>query len=126
MSQFTAHRLWFEGRAESLILLGQRQGLAIRGALFYALRGRPQRPGFCVEPARRECRGCGVLAGCPVSFLLATVDEAGRRGSDVPRPYTIEPPLVGHGRYEPGQPFRFGVTMFAQALPLFPYLVVAG
>ncbi len=124
MSGFSAHRLQFEARAESLILLGQHQGSAIRGALFQALRGGRDRPGFCLEPLRRDCHGCIALGSCPVSFLLATVDRAGRRGSDVPRPYTVEPPLHRHGRYEAGQPFRFGLTMFARSLELFPYVVV--
>ncbi len=122
---FTAHRLWFEGRVETPILLGAHQGSAIRGALFHSLRGRPERPGFCVEPARPTCRGCPALAGCPVSFLLATVDDEGRRGGDVPRPYVVEAPRDGRERYEPGEPFRFGVTVFARALALFPYVVVA-
>ena len=125
MSQFTAHRLYFEGRVESPIVLGEHQGSAIRGALFHALQGRPGRPGFCVEPARRECRGCQALAGCAVSFLVATVDEEGRRGSDVPRPYAVEPPLGRCGRYEPGESLRFGLTMFARGLALFPYVIVA-
>lgn len=125
VSRFSAHRLSFECRVESPILLGEQQGSAIRGALFHALRGRRERPGFCVEPGRQDCRGCRMLAGCPVSFLLATVDEAGRRGADVPRPYTVEPPLGASPRYEPGEPFRFGLTVFARALALFPYVVVA-
>jgi len=125
VSAFTAHRLRFEGRAETPILLADHQGAAIRGALFHALRGRPDRPGFCLCPARPHCRGCPSLAGCPVSFLLATVDDGGRRGGDVPRPYTVEPPLEAHGDYRPGDPFQFGLTVFARALSLFPYVVVA-
>ncbi len=125
MTNFTAHKLWFAGTALTPILLGEHQGSALRGALFHALRGRPQRPGFCLEPARTHCRGCLTIAGCPVSFLLATVDEDGRRGSDVPRPYTLEPPLARLGCYQPGEPFVFGLTMFARALALFPYVIVA-
>lgn len=67
----------------------------------------------------------GVGAGCPVSSLLATVDEDGRRGADVPRPYTVEPPLGRSGRYEPGERFELGLTVFARAMALFPYVVVA-
>jgi hypothetical protein len=50
----------------------------------------------------------------------------------VPRPYAVEPPLRPEGeatdrvwRFEPGDRFAFGLTLFAQALNLFPYLVVA-
>jgi hypothetical protein len=42
----------------------------------------------------------------------------------VPRPYTIESPLHGKTRYEPGEILEFGLTMFAQALNLFPYVVL--
>ncbi|MHB1006509.1 MAG: CRISPR system precrRNA processing endoribonuclease RAMP protein Cas6 [Chloroflexota bacterium] len=125
MSQFTAHVLLFEARVERPIHLGEHPGAAIRGALFHALRGRPERPGFCIEPPRPHCRGCAALAGCPVSFLLATVDVDGRRGSDVPRPYTMEPPLDTRGYYTPGERFTFGLTVFARALSLFPYVIVA-
>ncbi|MBI4316850.1 MAG: CRISPR system precrRNA processing endoribonuclease RAMP protein Cas6 [Chloroflexi bacterium] len=126
MTDFSVHRLWFDCRVETPIALGEHQGSALRGALFHALRGRPHSPGFCTDTARTDCRGCLVLATCPVSFLLATVDEEGRRGSDVPRPYTIQPPLGRIGRYAPGDRFGFGITLFARALNLFPYLIVAG
>jgi len=125
MNEFVAHRLRFECQVESEILLSGYQGSAIRGALFHALRGRESQPGLCFEPRQQECRGCPYLPGCPVSLLLATVDENGRRGSDVPRPYTIEPPLRFNGRYEVGETFEFGLTLFARALSLFPYVIVA-
>lgn len=123
--EFTAHRLEFQARAETSIALGEHQGSAIRGALFHTLRGRPGRPAFCLDLTRTSCRGCSTLEGCPVSFLLATVDEEGRRGADVPRPYTVEPPLGRTGQYAPGEAFSFSITLFARALSLFPYLIVA-
>jgi hypothetical protein len=125
MTPFSAQRLRFEGQALTPIQLGGHQGAAIRGALFHALRGRPTRPGFCLHVERQHCRACPALIGCPVSSLLATVDEDGRRGADVPRPYVVEPPLRPDGDYQPGEPFAFGLTMFARALSLFPYIIVA-
>jgi hypothetical protein len=47
------------------------------------------------------------------------------RGQDVPRPYAIVPPLTGQTRYEPGETFTFGLTLFGEALNLFPYVVMA-
>lgn len=120
---FTAHRLLIEGTVETPIELGEHQGSALRGALFQALRGRPDRPAFCLHP-RLECRSCPVLTSCPVSTLLAPVDEEGRRGGDVPRPYTIEPPLGSSGRYGQGDRLSFGLTVFGRAVSLFPYVVV--
>jgi len=43
----------------------------------------------------------------------------------VPRPYVIQPPLDGKTDYAPGETLRFGLTMFARALNLFPYVVLA-
>jgi hypothetical protein len=49
----------------------------------------------------------------------------------VPRPYAIEPPLLPSDDptraawFDPGERFRFGLTLYSQAMNLFPYLVVA-
>jgi len=136
MEHFTAHRLRFLAEVQTTIELNQHQGSAIRGALFNVLRRQ-----FCFQRQYDSCQLCPLHATCPVSFLLATVDDEGRRGADLPRPYTVEPPL-GRGvayegrdvacnvsttqtwRYGPGQPFEFGLTMFSRALNLFPYIIL--
>jgi hypothetical protein len=43
----------------------------------------------------------------------------------VPRPYAIRPPIDPTTRYQPGDRFAFGLTLFAQALTLFPYVILA-
>jgi hypothetical protein len=53
------------------------------------------------------------------------MDSDSDRGVEVPRPYTIQPPAPGPRRLEPGQGFSFGLTLFARALDLFPYVVLA-
>jgi hypothetical protein len=71
-------------------------------------------------------------------MLVSTLRPGGERGRDVPRPYTIQPPLPGEGgrrhtlpngrdvfHYEPGGRLAFGLTLYAQALQLFPYVVLA-
>lgn len=120
MHHFTAHRLRFVAEVQMPIELNEHQGSAIRGALFNVLRRN-----FCLQPQFNSCQPCPVHAGCPVSFLLATVDDEGQRGADLPRPYTIEPPLGPAPHYVPGDRLEFGLTMFAHALNLFPYIVVA-
>jgi len=120
MRHFTAHRLHFLSEVQTPIELNEHQGSAIRGALFHVLRNQ-----FCVQHQYDACQPCPLHAGCPVSFLLATVDDEAQRGADVPRPYTIEPPVGNAWRYAPGQTLEFGLTMFARALNLFPYVVVA-
>ena len=117
---FTSHRLAFRCVAAEAILLNHHKGSAIRGAIFGAVRHQ-----FCVRKELESCHPCQLVATCPVSFLLATVDEAGRRGDDVPRPYTVQPPLGPATRYEAGEPFEFGVTLYARALSHLPYLIVA-
>jgi hypothetical protein len=130
---FTAHRLHFVTQVQTPIELNEHQGSAIRGALFHALRNR-----FCGNRETRECVPCPVVATCPVATLVSTLRPGSGRGRDVPRPYTVQPPLPGTGghlvegegdqvffRYKTGEGFEFGLTLYAQALQLFPYVVLA-
>lgn len=134
MNHFTAHRLQFVARVKSTIELGAHQGSAIRGALYHALRRR-----FCAmaHDRRLHCVDCPLVASCPVATLVSTLKLGGGRGRDVPRPYTIQPPLPDtgdhqvqeagqrHYRREPGESLTFGLTLYAQAMQLFPYIVLA-
>ena len=146
MDNFTAHRLRFVTEVQSMVELNEHQGSAIRGSLFHALRNQ-----FCTYREARECAACPLVATCPVAALVSTLRSATGRGRDVPRPYTVQPPVLavsrqqlavsgsGHGcghfvelpngrfvfRYEPGERFEFGLTLYAQALQLFPYVVLA-
>jgi hypothetical protein len=45
----------------------------------------------------------------------------------VPRPFTVQPPLTTPtaSRYPAGARLEFGLTLYAQALQLFPYVVLA-
>lgn len=120
MTTFTAHRLTFCCRVVEPIVMREHKGSAIRGAIFGAVRHQ-----FCVRKELDSCHPCQLVSTCPVSFLLATVDESGRRGDDVPRPYTVQPPLGQAVRYEAGEHLEFGVTLYARALAHLPYLIVA-
>jgi len=123
--QFTAHHLRFEMEALTPLVLPAHAGPSIRGALFGALQRH-----FCPVPAT-ETPGAEHKAVCPVCWLMATEKPGYRTGRDVPRPYTVEPLISAPAdtwqtwRFEPGQRFAFGLSLFAQALNLFPYLVVA-
>jgi hypothetical protein len=149
MENFTAHRLRFVAEVQSSVELNEHQGSAIRGSLFHALRNR-----FCGNREAAECADCPLVATCPVATLVSTLRPASGRGRDVPRPYTVQPPIMGEParrrisegagrraggcghavelpdgriffRYEPGERFEFGLTLYAQALQLFPYVVLA-
>jgi hypothetical protein len=141
LDKFTAHRLRFVTEVQTTIELNEHQGSAIRGSLFHALRNQ-----FCNYRRARECAACPLVTTCPVAILVSTLKPGGRRGRDVPRPYTVQPPLLvsagqppaasrghpldlpdGHTvfRYRPGEQLEFGLTLYAQALQLFPYVVLA-
>jgi len=133
MDHFTAHRLRFVTEVRTPIELNEHQGSAIRGSLFHALRNH-----FCMNRQVGECAACPLASTCPVATLVSTLRPESGRGRDVPRPYTIQPPLPGKGghlfklpdgrvvfHYEPGERFEFGLTLYAQALQLFPYIVLA-
>ena len=132
MENFSAHRLRLVAEVQSTIELNEHQGSAIRGSLFHALQNR-----FCMNRKVEECADCSLAASCPVATLVSTLKPQGGRGRDVPRPFTIQPPRSGSGhpverpdgqmvfRYHPGERLQFGLTLYAQALQLFPYVVLA-
>jgi len=134
LDHFTAHRLTFVAEALDRIELNEHQGSALRGALYHALRTR-----FCAfgHDRQAQCSTCTLAATCPVATLAATLAPGHPRGQDRPRPYTIQPPLPGSGhpvqsysgrlvfQYEPGETLTFGLTLYAQAMHLFPYVVLA-
>ena len=119
---FTAHHLRFEVEMLTPLLLPAYAGSSIRGALFSALRHH-----FCPVPDD-EVPSSEHKAVCPVCWLMATEKPQNNRGRDVPRPYTVEPPTPTDGAsqwFAPGERFTFGLTVFAKAMNLFPYLVMA-
>lgn len=144
MEHFTAHRLRFECEVITPLRLNEHTGSAIRGAFYHALWNQ-----FCMNHDAPACHVCPLVATCPVAFLVSTLDPKSDRGANVPRPYTIQPPLAdpllppapslsqfgeregdgGRARaktdYAPGETLTFGLTMFARALNLFPYVVLA-
>ncbi len=131
MQNFTLHHLRVETIVETPLILNEHKGSAVRGALYHALRG-PNRPGydgytgFCVNKAAASCYDCPLHAICPVSTLVATLDEESERGRNVPRPYIIRVrPDKSKLLYQPGTPFTFDLALCADALPLFPYVVMA-
>ncbi len=127
MLHLTAHHLHFSLAVESTIELNEHKGSALRGLLFNALRGPERNPalGFCTQRHLKACADCALVAVCPVASLVATLNPEAERGRDVPRPYAINPPLDGQTRYEAGEIISFGLTLFGQALNLFPYVVMA-
>ncbi len=117
MKGFTAQRFWFTVEVEEPIEWYPFKGPSIRGALFGALRRH-----YCPAPDDPDPAHSTV---CPVCWLLAREEPNWTRMRTPPKAYTIEPPLETKTRYEPGESFSFGITLFGQATNLFPYLVLA-
>lgn len=116
----SAHQLRIRATATGPLELHAHTGASLRGAFFGALWGR-----FCVNQAAPTCASCPLVHVCPVSTLVAPLRDEGGRGQDVPRPYTMRPP-VHHGRsFAPGDAFEFGLTLFGQAATLFPYVAMS-
>ncbi len=130
MNTFRVHQLHVCCEVQTPIRLNEHKGSAIRGALFYALRGSPNPraawSGFCANKAAPGCFDCLVNAVCPVMRLVSTLDEEGTFGHQAPRPYIINPPLDnGRTTYAPGEHFAFDLLLVGDAADLFPYVVLA-
>jgi CRISPR-associated endoribonuclease Cas6 len=119
-SSLAAYHLRVCAKVTGQLELNEHTGAALRGAFFEALWGR-----FCVNKEALVCANCPLVQACPVSGLVAPLRDEAPRGRDVPRPYTIRPP-VNHARsFKPGDSFAFGLTLFGCRLDLFPYVAMA-
>ncbi len=117
---FTVHRLWFTVEVQTPLELPPWPGSALRGALLGALRRH-----YCVAPRDPDP---GHSMRCPVCWLMAREDPKWRWGKTPVRPYTIDLDPAHHAlghRYQPGERFGFGVTLFGVAINLLPYLILA-
>lgn len=115
----TTH-LWFSVRATTLLELDTASGSALRGSFFGAIWSR-----FCTNQDAPSCVACPLHTLCPVSAIVAPLREENPRGQDIPRPYVIVPPLEGAKRYQPGEPFSFGLTLIGSIVQLLPYILLS-
>lgn len=129
MDTFHVHQLRVQCETQTPIRLNEHKGSAIRGALFYALRGTAYPnaawSGFCANKVAPNCFVCPVNAVCPVMRLVSTLDEGGTHGHQAPRPYVINPPLEEQTVYAAGERFVFDLLLAGNAADLFPYVVLA-
>lgn len=110
----------FKCRADGPIEMPPNKGSMFRGAFFESLRR-----DFCLNRALQSCTDCPTAVVCPICRLVATVDRESRRGEEVPRPFSMQPDLSPTQRYEDGDGFFFGLTLFGTAASLYPYVVLA-
>ncbi len=131
MHHFTAHRLRFVAEVQTPVELNEHQGSAIRGALFHALRNR-----FCMNREAKELRPLPPGRYLP-GGLSGEHPGPGQRPGPGRSPPLHRPaapprqrPSAGAGRAAPlplraGEPLELGLTLYARALQLFPYVVLA-
>ena len=114
MFDFTIHHIRFTVEAATPIEMGEFKGSALRGAwtgyMRHAYCGAP--PNVRTDPMHE--------AICPVCYLTSR-----DTGSESRRPFALQPPLSRQPRYEPGERFGFGFTLFGNAHALFPYMMLA-
>lgn len=111
---FSIHHLRFSVEAATPILMDEYKGSALRGAWHTYMQ-----QAYCGAPpvARNDPLH---QAMCPVCYL--TNREI---GAETRRPYALQPPLSRQLRYEAGEAFEFGFTLFGNAHTLFPYVLLA-
>jgi len=111
---FSVHHLRFTVEATTPIEMGAYKGSALRGAWTGYMRraycGAP--PNVRTDPMHE--------AICPVCYLTSR-----STGAESRRPFALQPPLSRQPRYEPGERFTFGFTLFGNAQTLFPYVLLA-
>lgn len=116
MRGMSVQHLRFTMRPVEAIQFSEQPGSALRGALYHALANH-----FCSESFERVT--IDHTERCPVCWLMALEDPASRRGRDVPRPLTIQPPEKDV--YRRSEPMTIGVSLIGQARSLLPYIVRA-
>ncbi|MBA2682859.1 MAG: CRISPR system precrRNA processing endoribonuclease RAMP protein Cas6 [Ktedonobacteraceae bacterium] len=119
-ARLTTTHLEFTVRAATALELDVYSGAALRGSFFNAIWTR-----FCVNKEAQTCAQCPLHTSCPVSALVAPLREESSWGQDIPRPYTILPPLDGARVYEPGERFSFGMTLMGDIVQLLPYILLS-
>jgi hypothetical protein len=112
-----AHQLHFTVRAETDIHFSAFKGSALRGALAGVLQRQ-----YCPE-WRNERTDALHRQLCPVCQLLSW-EQKDIEGGDLRRPYVLIPPVDERTRYETGEYFSFGLTLFGERQALLPYLVL--
>jgi hypothetical protein len=117
MRGLSVQHLKFTVRPLESILFDNQPGSALRGALYQVLSSN-----FCSETS-------GFVtpdhAGrCPVCWLLAAEDQESKRGQNIARPLTVEPPL-GRSLFHRDQELTFGFSLIGQAQNMLPYLARA-
>jgi hypothetical protein len=78
---------------------------------------------------RQACESCLLKSRCLYTQVfetqLAIVPPAGLRGSAVPHPFVIEPPLTGDTNFETGSQMDCNLLLFGEVNRNLPYFIYA-
>ncbi|HLV34990.1 MAG TPA: CRISPR system precrRNA processing endoribonuclease RAMP protein Cas6 [Spirillospora sp.] len=113
----TVYHLRFECEAQNIVHFGPQAGAQLRGALWNALQ-----PFACTDNRARSDPDHSRF--CPMCRLLLLETQHGERGANPARPFAIQPPLTG-SRFETGESFAFGISLFGDVAELIPYVIQA-
>ena len=84
-------------------------------------------PARGLQPDQDGCLNCPQKDMCPYEFFYNSRLPEGakvlRKQSDIPRPFTIEPPRPG--TYSAGQSGSFGFTLIGRGISYLPYFLLA-
>jgi hypothetical protein len=118
MQGVTVQHLRFQVRTIESIFFENEPGAALRGALYEALARH-----FCSEPFAENVPSYHKET-CPVCWLLAAEDQHAKRGQNIPRPLTLQPPLNRY-HFPPNSQMSFGMSLVGRARDMLPYVARA-
>jgi hypothetical protein len=99
------------------------KGNMLRGGFGHAFRR------LCCVPQCKDVKTCPLAIACPYKAVFEPSPppgaEALSKNQDIPRPFVFRPPLTEQTRFDPGQPFEFGLVLIGRALDYLPYFVLA-
>lgn len=119
MRGLTVQHLRFRAQPLESIYFEGETGAALRGALYEALS-----TNFCSETFGVTAPNPHHKETCPVCWLLAAEDDNAKRGQNIPRPLTIQPPIE-RVHFPQGSEMRFGISLVGKAQNMLPYVARA-
>jgi CRISPR/Cas system endoribonuclease Cas6 (RAMP superfamily) len=99
------------------------KGNMLRGGFGHAFRR------LCCVPQCKDTKTCPLATSCPYKAIFEPSPPPGAdrlsKNQDIPRPFVFRAPLTRQTRFEPGQPFEFGLVLIGQAIDFLPYFVLS-
>ncbi len=121
LCHFRATRFLFDLQAITPIHVPEYKGATLRGGFGYAFRK------VVCALKNKECRDCLLKEKCIYSYVFETPPPADtrmmRKYPAAPHPFVLCPPLEDDRIYEPGELFRFHLTLIGRAIDYLPYFI---